>query len=118
MTKSDIAARVAAKLSIPKATADASVSALFDVIGDTQAKGEPVSIAGFGTFSVKDRAARQGRNPRTGETIVIAASKVASFKAGKGLRDALRYPTHPASANSTVAAIDVTSRAIESDLDL
>ena len=90
MTKSDIAARVAAKLSVPKATADASVSALFEAIGDALARGESVSIAGFGTFSVKERVAREGRNPRTGEAITIAASNVASFKAAKGLRDALR----------------------------
>ena len=90
MKKSDLAARVAARLSIPRTTADASVSALFESIGNTLAKGESVSIAGFGAFSVKDRAARQGRNPRTGESIAIAASKVPSFKAGKGLRDVLR----------------------------
>lgn len=89
MTKSELAARVAEKLSVSKATADASVNALFEVIGDAMAIGESVSIAGFGTFSVKERAAREGRNPRTGEPITIAATKVASFKAGKGLRDAL-----------------------------
>ena len=90
MKKSNLAARVAAKLSIPKTTADASVTALFSVIGDALARGESVSIAGFGTFSLKDRAARQGRNPRTGQSIAIAASKVPSFKAGKGLRDLVR----------------------------
>ena len=89
MTKSELAARVAEKLSVPKATADASVNALFEVIGDAMANGESVSIARFGTFSVKERAAREGRNPRTGEPITIAATKVASFKAGKKLRDAL-----------------------------
>ena len=87
MHKSELAARVADKLSVPKPTADASVTALFEIIGEALARGESVSIAGFGTFSVKDRAARQGRNPRTGETIAIAASKVPSFKAAKGLRD-------------------------------
>ena len=90
MTKSEIAARVAAKLFVPGSTADASVTALISVIGDALARGASVSIAEFGTFSVKDRAARQARNPRTGEAITIAASKVASFRAGKGLRDALR----------------------------
>ena len=87
--KYELAARVADKLSVPKATADASVTALFEIIGEALARGESVSIPGFGTFSVKDRAARQGRNPRTGEAIEIAASKVASFKPGKGLRDAV-----------------------------
>ena len=78
--RSDLAILIAAKLSIP---------ALFESIGEALAKGESVSIAGFATFSVKDRAARQGRNPRTGESIVIAASRVPLFKAGKGLRDAM-----------------------------
>lgn len=89
MKKSELAARLAAKLSIPKATADVSVSALFEAIGDALAKGKSVNIAGFGTFSVKDRAARQGRNPRTGEAIAIPASRAATFKAGKGLRHAV-----------------------------
>ena len=57
--------------------------------GRLLAKGETVSIPGFGTFTVKDRPARQGRNPRTGESIAIAASKVPAFKAGKGLREAV-----------------------------
>ena len=89
MKKSELVARIAAKLSIPQSTADASIGALFEAIGEALAKGESVSIAGFGTFSVKDRAARQGRNPRTGEAIAIAALKVPSFKAGKGLREAV-----------------------------
>ena len=89
MKKSELAARVAARLSIPKSTADASLTALFEVIGESLARGESVSIPGFGTFSVKERAARQGRNPRTGEAIAIPASKAASFKPGKGLRDAV-----------------------------
>ena len=71
MKKSDLAARVAAKLSVPKTTADASVTAVFSFIGDVLVKGESVSIAGFGTFSVKERAGRQGRNLRTGESIAM-----------------------------------------------
>ena len=66
-----------------------AVDALFSAIGDALAKGEPVSITGFGTFSVKSRPARQSRNPRTGEAIEIAASRVPSFKPGKRLRDAV-----------------------------
>ena len=89
MKKSDIAAHVADKTMVLKADAGAAVNAVLGVITEGLARGESVSIAGFGTFSVKDRPARQGRNPRTGEAISIAASKVPSFKAGKGLRDAV-----------------------------
>ena len=87
--KSDLSARVAAEASLSKADAETAVNAVLASIGDALAKGETVSIAGFGIFSVKDRPAQQGRNPRTGESIVIAASKVPSFKAGKGLRGAV-----------------------------
>ena len=89
MKKSDIAAQVADKTSVSKADAESAVNALLGAITDALARGESVSIAGFGTFSVKERAARQGRNPQTGEAIAIAASKVPSFKAGKGLRDTI-----------------------------
>ena len=58
--------------------------------GDALAKGEAVQLMGFGTFSVKERAAREGRNPRTGETVKIAASKVPAFKAGKALKDKVK----------------------------
>ena len=88
MKKSDIAAQVAGKISVSKGDAEAAVTAVLGTITDALASGESVSIAGFGTFSVNDRPARQGRNPRTGESIAIAASKVPSFKAGKALRDA------------------------------
>ena len=89
MMKSDPSARVAAEASLSRADAETAVTAVLGSIGDALAKGETVSLAGFGTFTVKDRPARQGRNPRTGESIAIAASKVPSFKAGKGLRDAV-----------------------------
>ena len=89
MKKSDLSARVAAEVSLSKADAETAVSAVLGSIGDALARGETVSIAGSGTFSVKRRAERHGRNPRTGESIAIAASKVPSFKAGKGLRDAV-----------------------------
>ena len=89
MKKSDLSARVAAEVSLSKADAKTAVSAVLGSIGDALARGETVSTAGFGTFSVKHRAERHGRNPRTGESIAIAASKVPSFKAGKGLRDAV-----------------------------
>lgn len=89
MKKSDVAARVAAKCSLSRGAADSVVTAILSSIEDALTRGESVSIAGFGTFSVKSRPARQGRNPRSGEAISIAASNVPSFKAGKGLRDAL-----------------------------
>ena len=89
MKKSDIAAQVAERVSVSNADAESAVSAVLGAITDALAGGESVSIAGFGTFTVKHRAARQGRNPRTGEPIEIAASTVPSFKAGKGLRDAV-----------------------------
>ena len=84
MKKSDLSAGVAAESSLSRADAEAAVNAVLASIGDALAKGETVSIAGFGIFSMKDRPARQGRE------IAIAASKVPSFKAGKGLRDAVR----------------------------
>lgn len=89
MTKSDLVARVAARTQISNAGAADLLDAMLATLTEALARGESVSISGFGTFSVKERAARQGRNPRTGEAITIAASKVASFKAGKGLRDAV-----------------------------
>lgn len=90
MTKSELSAKVAAQGSLSKASADATVSAVFSAITDALANGETVTLTGFGTFSTRTRQARQGRNPRTGESITIAASKVPSFKAGKTLRDAVR----------------------------
>ena len=89
MKKSDIAAHVANQVSLPKAAADSAVNAVFGAISDALSKEETVTIAGFGTFSTRRRPARQGRNPRTGESITIAASIVPAFKAGKTLRDAV-----------------------------
>ena len=87
MKKSEIAVHVADRTSVSKADAEVAVDAVLGAITDILAKGESVSIAGFGAFTVKHRAARQGRNPRTGESIEIAASTVPSFKAGNTLRD-------------------------------
>ena len=89
MKKSDISSHVASQASLSKAAADTAVNAVFSAISDALARGESVTIAGFGTFSTKSRPARQGRNPRTGESIAIAASTAPSFKAGKTLRDAV-----------------------------
>ena len=91
MNKSDLSARVASEVSLSKADADSAVNAVLSAIGDSLARREAVNIAGFGTFSVKSRPERQGRNPRTGESITIAASTVPAFKAGKALREAVGY---------------------------
>ena len=88
--KSDIVAHVANRVSLSEAETNEAVNAVFEVIQDTLERGESVAVTGFGTFSTKSRPARTGRNPRTGESIAIAASTVPSFKAGKTLRDAVR----------------------------
>lgn len=89
MNKAELSARVAARTSISKAGADAAVSAAFSTIADALADGETVAIAGCGTFSTRSRPTRQGRNPRTDESIAIATSNTPAFKAGKTLRDAV-----------------------------
>ena len=89
MKKSDLSAHVASQVSLSRSDADSAVNAVFSIISDALAREETVTIAGFGTFSTKRRPERQGRNPRTGENITIAASIVPSFKAGKTLRDAV-----------------------------
>ena len=90
MTKSELSTKVAAQASLSAAAADRAVNAVFSTITDALANEETVALTGFGTFSTKNREARQGRNPRTGESIAIAASRAPSFKAGKSLRDAVR----------------------------
>ena len=87
MNKSEFVEAVAENADIPKSTAQKAVDAVVNVIGDTLKDGDQVSLVGFGTFLTRKREARQGRNPRTGETINIAASRVPSFKAGKALKD-------------------------------
>jgi len=89
MNKSDFVDAVAQNADISKATATKAVDAMVDVISDALKRGQQVSLVGFGTFLTRDREARQGRNPRTGETIFIKASRVPAFKAGKGLKDAV-----------------------------
>ena len=88
MNKSDLIDQIAASTDISKA-AGAALDATIDSITDALKDGEQVVLVGFGTFHVKDRAARTGRNPRTGETIQIKASKSPGFKAGKVLKDAV-----------------------------
>ncbi len=89
MNKSDFVAAVADATELTKADAGRAVDAFIDTVTKALKKGETVTLVGFGTFSVRKRAARQGRNPQTGETIKIKASKSPAFKAGKGLKDAL-----------------------------
>ena len=90
MRKADIAAQVADRASLTKAEAKRAVNAVFEVIREALGSGDTVSVTGFGRFSTKDRPARTGRNPRTGENVAIAASKAPSFKAGKALRNRVR----------------------------
>lgn len=89
MNKTELIAALADQNEITKAASAAYFDALTGIIAKQLKKGETVAIAGFGTFSVKKRAARTGRNPATGATIKIKASKAPSFKAGKGFKDAI-----------------------------
>lgn len=89
MNKAELIESVASSANLSKADATRAVDAVIDNIASALKKGQQVSIVGFGTFSVKHRAARSGRNPRTGESINIAASNVPGFKAGKALKDAV-----------------------------
>ena len=87
MTKVELVNAVAEKAGLSKKDADKAVAAVFAAITDSLKKGDKVQLIGFGTFEVRERAARTGLNPRTKETIKIAATKVPAFKAGKALKD-------------------------------
>ncbi|HEU0188627.1 MAG TPA: HU family DNA-binding protein [Gallionella sp.] len=89
MNKSDLVDAIAKSADISKAAAGRALDATVDSIKKALKKGDTVSLVGFGTFKVGKRAARNGRNPRTGETIKIKAAKVPKFTAGKGLKDAV-----------------------------
>lgn len=89
MNKSELIAAVAEKTGLTKAATERVIQGFTASVQDALAKGEDVSLIGFGTFTVRTRAARTGRNPQTGKEITIAASKVPAFKAGKGLKDAV-----------------------------
>ena len=89
MNKSDLVDAIADSARLSKADAGRALDALVDTVTGALKNGDAVSLVGFGTFSVRDRAARTGRNPRTGETIQIKASKNPAFKAGKALKDAV-----------------------------
>jgi DNA-binding protein HU-beta len=90
MTKADLIESVASKVDLPRATAERAVNTMFDDIVEALKQGDKVNVSGFGTFSVSTRKARIGRNPKTGESIEIAASRAAKFKAGKTLKDCLK----------------------------
>ncbi|BBD79836.1 HU family DNA-binding protein [Aerosticca soli] len=89
MNKTDLINAVAEKAELSRADASRALEAFFDTVQKALKKGDDVAVVGFGTFTVRKRAARTGRNPRTNETIKIKASKVPAFKAGKTLKDAL-----------------------------
>ena len=90
MTKADLIESVAAKLDLPKGQAERAVNLVFEDIVKGLRNGDKINISGFGTFAVSERKARTGRNPKTGESIEIPASKSAKLKAGKSLKDELK----------------------------
>lgn len=87
MNKTELVAAMAEQTNLSKKDAEAALKAFIDVVSEELKKGEKVQLVGFGTFEVSERAAREGRNPQTGETMKIAASKAPKFKAGKALKD-------------------------------
>ncbi len=87
MKKSEIIALIAENTELSKADVERVYNATFDLFKDELAKGNKISVSGFGTFDISERAEREGRNPQTGETIKIAASKSVKFKAGKELKE-------------------------------
>ena len=89
MNKSELISAIAESADLTKADSGRALDATISAITDSLKNGEPVTLIGFGTFEVRDRAARTGRNPRTGETIQIKASKNPAFKAGKALKEAV-----------------------------
>lgn len=93
MNKSELIDAVAEHSGLSKTDTTKAINSFVETVTDAMQRGDDVVLVGFGTFSVKDRAARTGRNPKTGETLQIAASKVPGFKAGKGLKDAVNPTT-------------------------
>ena len=87
MNKTELVAAMAEQTNLSKKDAEAALKAFADVVSEELKKGEKVQLVGFGTFEVSERAAREGRNPQTGETMEIKASKTPKFKAGKALKD-------------------------------
>ena len=89
MNKTELVAAIAEKAALSKKDAEKALNAFVGTVEDALKKGEKIQLVGFGTFEVKERAARDGRNPKTGETIKIAASKAPAFSAGKAFKDAV-----------------------------
>ena len=89
MTKAELVANVAEKAGLTKKDTDKAVSAVFETIKQALVEGDKVQVLGFGTFEIRERSARKGRNPQSGEEIDIPASKLPSFKAGKALKEAV-----------------------------
>lgn len=89
MNKSELVAKVADKAGLSKKDAEAAVKAVVDSVTEALVNGDKVQLVGFGTFEVRERSARTGRDPRTGKTMEIAASKAPAFKVGQGLKDAV-----------------------------
>ena len=89
MNKTELVAAMAEQTNLSKKDAEAALKAFIDVVSEELKKGEKVQLVGFGTFEVSERAAREGRNPKSGEPMKIAASKLPAFRAGKALKDAV-----------------------------
>ena len=89
MNKTELVAAMAEKAGLSKKDAEAALKAFTETVEEELKKGEKIALVGFGTFEVSERAAREGRNPQTGEPMTIAASKSPKFKAGKALKDAI-----------------------------
>lgn len=89
MTKAELVTSLAEKSGLTKKDSEKALAAFIETVTDTLAKGESIQLVGFGSFEVRERAAREGINPRTGAKIEIAATKVPAFKAGRALKDAV-----------------------------
>jgi DNA-binding protein HU-beta len=100
MKKADLVDTIASRVGLPKAQVQQMVDDVFDLIADGLAKGEKIDLRGFGTFSVRDSAARTGRNPQTGEAIHIPARRVPAFKPGKELKEKVNLPVAGAPATA------------------
>ena len=92
MTKAELVTEVAAKSGLSKKDTEKAIAGVIEAVTETLAKGESIQLVGFGTFEVRERAARKGINPRTKEAINIAATKVPAFKAGRALKEAVSAP--------------------------
>jgi Bacterial nucleoid DNA-binding protein len=89
MNKAELVAAIAEKTELSKKDSEKALKAFIDVVTEELTKGEKIQLVGFGTFEVSERAAREGRNPQTGKTMKIAASKAPKFKPGKALKDVI-----------------------------